>query len=363
MPYFPLTELSLRMNNYTALLVKGVIALSAFVLSFDATAVAASDSTATPKQAAQLLVTMRYEPERNFKDTTGTFSFFQSRIDAAVPLYAWAGSGNLINSIGLNIGLRYTVPEVSILQRQHDVYTVNPGFNYTRYKPNRYLWMNTFGTGFADDNYTVDNPNIRFLVSTLYENFKQDNFKWRAGVVVALVNKKLIPVPLLGANIKAGKHVRLFAGYPFNTRMTYKFSDEFQLYFSLKRRNEAYRIATYNEAIPNTTASVLLSKIEFPMTIGFKKTIAKQLYFSLEAGPVAARRMYFVNRDENISMIARIRKTLPLSLWIKRGPYFEASLRYEFGKNKKSADNSQSARILQILDPNDADIEDILEQH
>jgi len=322
-----------------------------------------NDTLPKSKQVAQLQLAFRYEPTSEYKDTIGSFAFFQTRVDGAIPLYSFGDKHHITHSFGFNFGLRYTAPEVTLFQRQHDVYTVNPGLNYTVYQPNHFLLINTIGTGFADDNYTIDNPNVRLLVSTLYENFTNDKFKWRLGMVMARVSKKYYAVPMLGANVKLNPQWRVFVGYPLNTRLTYKFSDQFQTYFSVRRRTETYRLAAYNENLPNATASVLLTKVDYPIGMGIKKTIATNFTFSIEMGLLGRRQLDFLDRNESINLLAKEKLKNSYRLLVERGPYIETSLRYQFGNTKKEVNTNHGARILQILDPNDADLEDILEQH
>ena len=309
---------------------------------------------------------LRYEPSAFFGDTNTSFKFAQLRVDANLPLFYFQGKKGLTHSIGFGLGFRYSLPQASFLWRFHEVYSFNTNINYTILKPGKYIWMNTLGTGLADDNYTIDNPNIRLLFSTVYERSISDRIKVRGGGVFASINKEQLFVPMLGIQWKISRKVNLFVAYPYNLRLSYRYNKQWQWYASCHRRIETFRISAYNEDLPTETASVFLTKSDFPTGIGFKHNLANRFLWTFELGTLMNRDLYFYNRDEFPRISAKGASpalNAPLHLYNNAGLYFETSLRYIIPNRNRNMPANTNARILQILDPTDADLEEIIIQH
>lgn len=309
---------------------------------------------------------LRYEPSAYFGDTNTSFKFSQVRIDANLPLYYFQGKKGVFHAFALGLGFRYSLPQASFMWQFHEVYSFNGTLNYTRFRPGKYIWINSLGTGLADDNYTIDNPNIRLLFSSIYERSLTDRIKLRAGGVLAFVNREQLFVPMLGIQYRVNRQVNIFAAYPYNVRISYRYNKQWQWYASCHRRIETFRISSYNEDFPNETASVFLTKSDFPTGVGFKHNISNSFLFSLETGTLLSRDLYFYNRDE----FPRVRakgvdpvESSPIQLKANKSLYIEASLRYTIPSKHLKSPMSANARILQILDPSDADLEEILIQH
>lgn len=309
---------------------------------------------------------LRYEPSAFFGDTNTSFKFAQLRIDANLPLFYFQSKKGLSHSIGFGLGFRYSLPQASFLWRFHEVYSFNSSINYTVFKPGKFIWMNTLGTGLADDNYTIDNPNVRLLLSSVYERSISDRIRVRGGGVFATINREHIFVPMFGMQWKWTNKVNLFIAYPYTIRLSYRYNKQWQWYASCHRRNETFRISAYNEVLPNESASVFLTKSDFPTGLGFKHNISNRFLWTLECGTLLNRDLYFYNRDEFPRISAKGPSpaiTAPLHLYSSGGLYFETSLRYIIPNRKRGSSVSTNARVLQILDPSDADLEEIIIQH
>ncbi len=309
---------------------------------------------------------LRYEPSAFFGDTNTAFKFAQLRIDANLPLFYFQSNNDLCHSVGFGLGFRYSLPEASFLWQFHEVYSFNSSINYTLFKPGKFIWMNTLGTGLADDNYTIDNPNVRLLFSSVYERSISDRLKIRGGGVFASINREQLFVPIVGLQWKCTNRINLFAAYPYTIRISYRYNKQWQWYASCHRRNETFRISAYNEDLPNESASVFLTKSDYPTGIGFKHNVSKIFLLTFECGTLFNRDLYFYNRDEFPRISAKAPSpTLdaPLHIYASGGLYFETSLRYIIPSRKRTSPANANARILQILDPSDADLEEIIIQH
>lgn len=305
----------------------------------------------------------------NEKNKTSDTSFQYSRYEfsTTLPLVRWQKpeGSHQINAFISGSWNDFVLD--SIFQHVHSLYSANIGLQYMYYQPKENLLLFHFTTGFANDQYYLNEQiSLRYSSLLLYSRLKNQKFQYFAGMATTYSYNNLQFVPMLGARIKVTSKDFIRISFPLRNNIEYyparlayyhPLSKRTLLFGQLENAGNSYRLYSANENINANTASIQFRESGRTIGLGVRYLLKNNIRIQCELN-----NYYRNNQVVSISdRDADLTKDKPLYLTkVQSGLLLQASLVWNMNK-KSTAKSSPRVDYLDIQNINVEDLPDDLQ--
>lgn len=269
--------------------------------------------------------TFSTEPARNFRDLEGSYSVRSMGAHLALPLAETVQGEKLDRSYSvllLRAAAAAILPEISILGRQHRLYTSSIGLTYGMVTSSRSMYTFTLHGGIAEDEITVQNSRVRVTGSGLASNRLSDQVTLHYGLAYTYTFEQGRLLPLLGLRWRFAEDWDLRTILPFSLRFNYRSSNTLRFGFGANVHGNRFRFSD-SELSAGETDVLNLRMIEIQMSMNIDWKLKNDILAKIEAGVTAARKIYIATDNHTL-----------FSSNVKPSPFLVLTLRFSLGGNQ-----------------------------
>ena len=265
-----------------------------------------------------------FEPRRNFRDVIGSYSLQSNSMDAMIPIIEQWGQDSKGPSMytllvrGAAASIR---PDVSMLNRQHQLYTSSLGLTFGMSTTSRSMYSLTASLGFAEDDKTVEDFHARFTGSFLATYPLDFSSTLLYGLNYSYNFDRELFLPMLGVRWNFSDRWVFNSLLPFFARVSYQEDRNISVGMALRLHGNRFRFS--NEGVFGSEPETISLRV-FETQIGIDANIRlhETLLLRAELGVMGGRRIGFAFGNDEF-----------LSSCIQSSGYLTLGAKFLFGGN------------------------------
>jgi hypothetical protein len=260
---------------------------------------------------------------RNFEDIVGTYKMSSFSLGATVPVYddvVKSGDSLCARFVIANGRFASLLPQVSLFATRHALYTTTFGASVGVFTNSKNLVVLTLNAGFAEDDKTIQDPQLRLTGSGLGTQRFGDSFRLLFGLSYSYTFDRGLFLPILGSDWKFAEEWRLRLLLPFLLEVQFEDMSSLQFGFVVRANGNRFRFEDENYSTGSANTEYLrISQLQAAFRVSLR--IVDNLWVYGEAG---------VLRNRNFSIWAD--ESSLVSSKIENSGYSSMILRYTIGK-------------------------------
>lgn len=260
---------------------------------------------------------------RNFEDIVGTYKMTSFSLGAMVPVYDdFIKGGESTKSRFVIASGRFSslLPQVSFFSTRHNLYAATFGASAGLFTLSKNLYMFTLNAGFAEEDNTIRDPQLRLTGSGLGTQRFGDSFRLLFGLSYSYTFDRGLLLPVLGSDWKFTDEWRLRLLLPFFLEVQFEDMSSLQFGFVVRANGNRFRFEDDNYATGSANTEYLrISQLQAAFRVSMR--VVDNLWIYGEAG---------VLRNRNFSIWAG--ESSLVSSRIENSGYSSMILRYTIGK-------------------------------
>jgi hypothetical protein len=270
----------------------------------------------------------QHSPERAFEDVSGLYGYSSMTAALNVPLISKVTEGKDFTKKLLGVTAKakgeITLPKISFIKSDHLLLNLSGSLNVL-YNGNKNTWQGTFTTSFAEDNYTIALPKIRFAGSFLFTRRASLNFAYTLGAAYSFVYGEGRFVPLIGSTVRIDADDRIAALFPMHISWihTYSFVNVMRVYIAPS--GGVNRFKNNDGLFPNAPDIIYFRRREFKAGVLWRLRPSPPLIISFGGGILLKRSIYFSEKNNSDYLLHQ----QPQPFW-----FAELGIKFRFGTKK-----------------------------
>lgn len=270
----------------------------------------------------------QYSPQRAFEDVSGLYGFTSVSGLVSVPLISKVKEGKDLTKKLLGVTAKgkgeLTLPEISFIKTNHLLINLSGSLS-ALYNGNKNTWQGTFTAQFAEDNFTLGLPQIRFAGSFLFTRRASLDFAYSLGAAYSYIYGEGKYLPLVGGNLRLDDDDRIALLFPMHISWihTYSFINVMRVYVA--PAGGVNRFRNNDGLFPGAPDIIYFRRREFKAGIVWRIKPAPPLIITFGGGILLKRNLYFSEQDNSDFLLHQ----QPQPFW-----FAEAGIKFRFGTKK-----------------------------
>ena len=266
---------------------------------------------------------------RSFEDIAGTYKMTSFSLGATVPFYddvVRSDEGTDARFAIASGRFSSLLPQISFLATRHTLYAATLGASAGLFTNSKNLYMLTLNAGIAEDDNTIQNPQLRLTGSGLGTERFGDSFRLLFGLSYSYTFDRGLLLPILGADWKFAEEWRLRLLLPFLFEVQFEDMSSLQFGFLVRANGNRFRFEDDNYSAGSSNAEYLrISQLQAAFRVSLR--IVDNLWVYGEAGVLRNRNLGIWAGENNL-----------VSSRIENSGYSSMILRYTIGKSRSWTD-------------------------